>query len=1129
MRSMMGGAASGFSNASSGYGVAGFDPRISSQFSVGFMTDELATEMWRGSMLTGKIVSLLPSEAIEPGWDITIQDDAVGAGGTPDPRDSAELVESVETRHRALGTKQIIRRACEWDRLFGGAAIWVGANDMLAKDWSEPLNLDAPNLRLNWLRILRSRDLYPLTYYTDPDHPKHGEVAVWQLQPRTRGTVSMPAVQIHESRLHLFRGRRIVDDGTVLTQNQNSWEFGDGILLGVYGAIRRFEESLDNVELTMKANGEPIWQHEGLADILASEGGMADFESLIRAMELSASVLRARVIGAGQSFTRAGAPLTGLADLVTKFENELSAISSTPRTKLFGEAAGGLGSTGESQHGDWDETKATYRDENQTPAYEWITALILRTLGGLPKRWKVEGRKYRQLDAKQQAELTKLDADTDIALTAAGIITADIVQQRAIWRDRYQLAAAPPETDLAAAIPDDIGDLAEGAGPEAPEEPKLAEVALNGAQALAISAIAEKVAAGILPRESAVAQLMYSFKAPREAAEQMVPQDGFRPRAVESGLVAPPAEAPALPRTDRRRLAHRSDAINTGATLRFTYAPLPPAIVKVMEALQAEVMPAGALPQEIDHVTLVYCPKAAADIPESKVAEVVAALRVAAANSAPIAAKVQGWAYFDGARKDDEDKTALVALIDAPGITQLQVRLQDALSAAGMEPSGAHSFSPHFTICYLEPGNRVDGLPMISAEFTIDRVCFANREVHEILLGEQRTDCEKPIRDEDGKFLGCEPGSGSGSSSGGSGSSSVRPVRPLDDTPAKHAARMARFLDRVKVPAAKSPEHAALAEKHRELLKRSLEGSNSDLWTPTPEEEELTFEQNILPWQDQINLIASGDVTPPVREHLDRYLEERPGIERNIAEANEGIAKAHADVAEELAKLKGFEGDDLPSIDHSDIEVAIEGIYDEAGVTDRYQVPERESEVPDLEDVRPEPGDGAEEHNQRVEEFNALAQKRIDGQRAAAERARDALIKLQDQQVEHEANLKAIAGYNAQFAKKIAKEKLANPEDLLSPEISAIGKALDKNPESVSPEDDERYSGARGAAEAMIDDVDVEDLTSLRIPTDALKSAKTATKKMIKVLDRFLAKPPPKPEKLELMDPNSEEDDPEAE
>ncbi|MGL4444736.1 MAG: anti-CBASS protein Acb1 family protein, partial [Alsobacter sp.] len=441
----MGGAASGFSNASSGYGMPGFDPRLNSQFQTGYMTDELAAEMWRGSALTEKIVSLLPSEAIEPGWDITIQDDDTSAGGAPDPRDSAELVESVETRHRALGTDRIIKRANEWDRLFGGAAIWLGANDMLAEDWSQPLNLDAPNLRLNWLRVLRSRDLYPLYYYTDPMHPKHGEVAVWQLQSRTRGTVMMPAVRIHESRLHLFRGRRIVEDGTMLSQNPNSSEFGNGILLGIYGAIRRFEEALDNAELTMKANGEAIWQHDKLADILAAEGGEESFEALVRAMDLTQSVLRARVIGAGQTFTRAGAPLTGLADLVTKFENELAAISSTPRTKLFGEAAGGLGSTGESQHGDWDETKATYRKDNQTPAYEWITALILRTLGGLPKRWKVEGRKYRQLNAKQQAELTKLDADTDIALAGAGIITADIVQQRAVWRDRYQLAATTPE------------------------------------------------------------------------------------------------------------------------------------------------------------------------------------------------------------------------------------------------------------------------------------------------------------------------------------------------------------------------------------------------------------------------------------------------------------------------------------------------------------------------------------------------------------------------------------------------------------------------------------------------------------------------------------------------------------
>lgn len=846
------GSGGGFANAATGVGIAGTDPRMESSYSAGWMSDELAIELWRGSALARKLVSTLPEEAIEPGFALTIQQDEQGATGAADARDSAELVEQVETKHRSLGTLQIIRRASEWERLLGGAAIWIGANDMEAGDWSQPLNLEAPALKLNWLRVLRTRELFPHRYYSDPLHPKFGKVEIWQLSSITprMATAALPTVYIHESRLCVFHGRRIVEDGTVVTQSLHSFEFGDGILLGVVKAIRRFEEALDNVELSMRANGELIWQHERLADILAVEGGEEDFKQLVRAMDYAQSTLRARVVGAGQTLTRAGAPLNGLADIVTKFENELAAIGDMPRTKLFGESPGGLGANGENSQQDWDRSCAVYRKNHQQPAYELITALILRTLGGLPKRWKVEGNKYRELSAKEQAELTKMDADTDIAMAGAGIITVDVIQARSVWRDRYQLpdpeeqpaevepgglpedirggAAAGGTPPLPGAPPNEGADPAAGAPP--PDAPKPADLALNGAQALALSAIVEKVAAGTMPRESGAQLVQFSFKVPPEQAEKMMPPDGYRPSAVEAGLQQAPAPAPpsaappvldAAPRRDAKsamadliaKLApygrcdecglahplevdhiegrgwdpaslskaqraarywkeyedgvplralcrscngrdgaankqgksgprHRADSISLGGNVRFTYAPLPDELVAAMRALQDEVVPEEGLLQEIDHLTLVYCGKAAEDIDEEDVDEVVDELAGVAAAATPIRAKVQGWGYFDGARKDGEPKTALVALVDAPGITELQVELRDSLDDAGMEPSSEHSFSPHFTFCYLPPGGRIAELPAIAAEFVIDRICFANREVHELPLGSLDVDVD---------------------------------------------------------------------------------------------------------------------------------------------------------------------------------------------------------------------------------------------------------------------------------------------------------------------------------------------------------------------------------------------------
>jgi 2'-5' RNA ligase len=167
---------------------------------------------------------------------------------------------------------------------------------------------------------------------------------------------------------------------------------------------------------------------------------------------------------------------------------------------------------------------------------------------------------------------------------------------------------------------------------------------------------------------------------------------------------------------------------------RFTYVPLPPDLVARWSRLQSRILPAGATKQDIDHITLVYVPKAAEDIGEDTVDDAVNALREVGAATPPIEAKVQGWAYFDGAEKDGEPATALVALVDAPGLAELYVEMKSALVRVGMPAASNHGFTPHITFGYLKQGERVRDLPQIEGTFTIEKVCFANADIHEVQL-----------------------------------------------------------------------------------------------------------------------------------------------------------------------------------------------------------------------------------------------------------------------------------------------------------------------------------------------------------------------------------------------------------
>lgn len=189
-----------------------------------------------------------------------------------------------------------------------------------------------------------------------------------------------------------------------------------------------------------------------------------------------------------------------------------------------------------------------------------------------------------------------------------------------------------------------------------------------------------------------------------------------------------------------RVLADRAKTaqIQTSPKTFFVHVRVPEHLVAQLSDVQRRLIPDTEKHQEIDHVTLVYTKKALEDHPPEKVHAALDALRRIGERTEPIEAKIQGWAYFDAAQKDGKSTTALVALLDAPGLEHLHVDMSRALKVHGVEPSDAHVFTPHITLGYLGPGARVDKpLEPLSGRFVIDKAHVAARDLHEIpLLGQ---------------------------------------------------------------------------------------------------------------------------------------------------------------------------------------------------------------------------------------------------------------------------------------------------------------------------------------------------------------------------------------------------------
>jgi 2'-5' RNA ligase len=183
-------------------------------------------------------------------------------------------------------------------------------------------------------------------------------------------------------------------------------------------------------------------------------------------------------------------------------------------------------------------------------------------------------------------------------------------------------------------------------------------------------------------------------------------------------------------------LAAKHADVTTSPSSFFVHARLPPHITARLKAIQQQVLPDPSTRADIDHVSLVYTKQPAGAHAPEKVERAVKALRDVGADARPIDAKIQGWGYFDNTGSASKPRTALVALVDAPGLEHLHVDMARALKAQGIEPSTRHAFTPHITLGYLGEQGRVRGvLPPLNAEFKIHTTHVAARDHHAVPLG----------------------------------------------------------------------------------------------------------------------------------------------------------------------------------------------------------------------------------------------------------------------------------------------------------------------------------------------------------------------------------------------------------
>lgn len=426
----------GWVNILSGVGTKA-DPRTASRFVAPLRMGEPELRgFYNGNGIAKRIVNVIPDMVTMKPWKIT--------GDTDN---------EVWTYYKKLNAQQMIRRAMRWSRAFGGAVILIGADD--GRGYDQPINMNGIK-RISFLRVF---DRYCVNggtqdYDTDPYSDRFGQRKFYRITPRGRA-FSAQEIRVHYSRIIEIDGVEVPE----LTRNENDG-WGDSVLQTLFEELRRYSEALDSSEVILRDFIQGVLKIKNLSDLVGSEDGDKLVQARLNSLDLTRSTLNTILIDDGEEYTKVTSTVTGIPEVVAKFEAAVAACAEMPQTVVFGASPQGMNATGASDIRNFYDVCGTYREEKVTPIVERLTELMLAAKDSPLKTLESTAPIYQPLwqeTDKERADTRKVIAETDKIYIDAQVLDPVEVADSRFGGDEYssETTLLAPREMLAPKITDE--------------------------------------------------------------------------------------------------------------------------------------------------------------------------------------------------------------------------------------------------------------------------------------------------------------------------------------------------------------------------------------------------------------------------------------------------------------------------------------------------------------------------------------------------------------------------------------------------------------------------------------------------------------------------------------------------
>ncbi|GAJ01121.1 unnamed protein product, partial [marine sediment metagenome] len=209
--------------------------------------------------------------------------------------------------------------------------------------------------------------------------------------------------QAHEERLSWVDGTYLPDHLKI-----ENWGAGDSVLERVQEALRAYGSSVQSLSATIQDFVTKVLKIENMDDLL--EENEAELEYRVRMADARSSIHGTAVVGPEEEIYKISTPITGLPASIVILMDTVSAAANTPKSKLFGNMTGTLGSSsGKYDRANWDNQVETFQNEICTPIIEDDMRFASAILGVNFDDLKLEWVDVKEKGEKETAETRKLN------------------------------------------------------------------------------------------------------------------------------------------------------------------------------------------------------------------------------------------------------------------------------------------------------------------------------------------------------------------------------------------------------------------------------------------------------------------------------------------------------------------------------------------------------------------------------------------------------------------------------------------------------------------------------------------------------------------------------------------------